>query len=156
MDQRLIYSPEHYRAKLSAYAKDTIDFESFSGLFKYKINQKGNHFVVEELNGYFKVYVSDGPTSPDNDNEGTEVLFAKIYISIQALNIEVHSPKWIKILFLFWTISLAGFAIHGMITMDIEECLFMIFLLVGSCSLIKFDRHRYKQSVINFLNTLSA
>jgi len=55
--EQLTHTQEQYRASLSAYAKDTIDYETFNQLFKYKVNKNDNDTVVEEINGQFKIYI---------------------------------------------------------------------------------------------------
>ncbi|RYZ28143.1 MAG: hypothetical protein EOP49_41700 [Sphingobacteriales bacterium] len=57
----LPYSPEHYRERLSAYAAYTIDVVTPVGTFTQKANREDNVTVVDEGDGYFRIYLAYYP-----------------------------------------------------------------------------------------------
>ena len=158
MDKRLQFSTEHYKQKLNDYAKDTIDFESFNEMFKYKVNKNDNPTVVEVFEDYYKIYISEKPkvtlwiTRPNNyDFRGS--FYAQVYITNQDIEIKVF---WNKLSIVLYSIAILFFFGISILTTrngDSEFPMFLPFLLIFGIYLY-VAKKRYKTFIINFLNSI--
>lgn len=161
MDSRLTYSAEHYRTSLSAYAKDTIEYESPTRLFKYKINKNDNPTVVEELDDYFKIYGSGKPEIslitfyPRNFSTRT-LFFAKVYVSSGDISIQVIWYKWQKVFYVVWALFALGLGCITSYNSDFGLFFLLLPFLLISFLAVKMGRRRYKTFIINFMNTIAT
>lgn len=161
MDSRLTYSPEHYRTRLSTYAKDTIEYESPTRLFKYKINKNGNPTVAEELNDYFKIYESEKPEIrlviyyPRSSRMRT-LFFAKVYISNDDVVIQVVRNRWQKAIYVVWIMLIMGMGFLTSHKSDFGSFLLFLPLILFAFLMVKIGRRHYKTFIINFMNTIAA
>jgi len=57
----LLYEPEHYRERLSAYAAHTINIATPVGTFTQRANKEAHITVVDEGDGWFRVYLAYHP-----------------------------------------------------------------------------------------------
>ena len=157
MDQRLIYNPEHYKTRLSAYAKDTIEYKSLAGLLKYKINKNGNDAVVEEINGQFNIYVSTKPrVSIVVTNYGRAdyrtMFFAMVNIGKQ-IEIKVYWDKSQNLLYAI----LVVFALTMCVASHSPFFAIMTSLFaIGFLLYIRRAKKRYRRFILNFLNTIAT
>lgn len=61
MDKRLHYPVAHYRERISAYAQDTVAYNSVPKCFTYKVNRQGKPVVIEAVKDHFQLYFGGHP-----------------------------------------------------------------------------------------------
>jgi hypothetical protein len=161
MDSRLTYSPEYYHTSLSAYAKDTVEYESPTRLFKYKINKNDNPTVVEELDDYFKIYVSGKPqisliTFYPRSFRTRTLFFARVYISHEDISIQIIWYKWQKVICIVWVLFVLVLGFTTSYNSGLGSFFFFLLGALFGFFTVKIGRRRYKTFIINFLNTITA
>lgn len=158
MDKRLQFTPAQYKEKLTNYSLDTVDFESFNGLFKYKVNENDNPTVVEIMDDYFKIYTSVKPQISiviikPRLSQFRNMFSAKVYISENDVSMKVFWNRFEKVVYLIFSLFVIGTVVVGLANENFGTILFIPFYLISAISIL-IAKRRYRRFIINFMNSI--
>lgn len=160
MDNRLIHSPDLYKQKLSDYAAYTIDVATPVGIFRQKASKYDGVTVIDSGDGGFRIYMSYLPAasfgySNIRIKNAREDLFARITID-QDVTIEIKRINPVDYMQIGWYILLTIIAVIKILKPELIYFL-PVLLLIPLPFLVRWlNKNRFKNLVIDFLNTVAA